>query len=59
MKKPIRYISIQECQKICLEHTGCEKCPLKLEKKRCAYYQIKRDARKTLSEEELNKEVEV
>ena len=59
MKVPIRYISIQECEKICLDHTGCEKCPLKLARNRCAYYLIKRDAKKTLTEEELDKEIEV
>jgi len=59
MKKPIKYLSVSECQPICLAHTNCEKCPLKLDKKRCAYYLIKRDSRKTLSEEELDKEVEI
>ena len=59
MKKPIKYVSIAECQEVCLRHTNCINCPLKLAKNRCAYYQIKRDSRKTLSEEELEKEIEV
>ena len=59
MKKPIKYASVSECQTICLKHTGCVGCPLKLTKGRCAYYLIKRDARKTLSEHELEIEIEV
>lgn len=59
MKKPIKYASVSECQTICLKHTGCVGCPLKLAKGRCAYYLIKRDSRKTLSEHELETEIEV
>lgn len=59
MKKPIKYISVAEAQQVCLKHTGCVGCPLKLAKNRCAYYLIKRDSRKTLSDEELEKEIEV
>ena len=59
MKKPIKYASVSECQTICLKHTGCVGCPLKLAKNRFAYYLIKRDNRKTLSEHELEIEIEV
>ena len=59
MKKPIKYLSISEAQQVCLKHTACVGCDLKLCKNRCAYYLIKRDSRKTMSEEELEKEIDL
>ena len=57
MKKPLKYLTENEAQTICLKHTGCVNCPLKLERSRCAYYSIKRSIK--LSEEEYEKEVEL
>ena len=57
MKKPLKYLSLAEAREICLKHTGCEKCPLKLARNRCAYYNIKRGT--ALSEEEQETEIEV
>jgi len=57
VKKLLKYLSPAEAREICLKHTGCEKCPLKLARNRCAYYNIKRGT--ALSEEEQETEIEV
>ena len=59
MLKKIKYFTPAECSTICLKHCNCVNCPLKLSQNRCAYYAIKRDNLKSLSEEEKEREVEI